>query len=433
MASTDDTQKNYDLVCEGGGVKGIGLAGAYSVLDEKGYKPQNVAGTSAGAITAALIAAKYSSEELKDIIFELDYRQFEDKDWLDRIPIVGMPLSILIEEGIYEGERFYEWMRGLLEAKGIRTFKDLKTEFDDPKYQYGLQVIASDVSARKLLILPRDAHLLGKEADDLEVALAVRMSMSIPIFFKPVVVANEQTNHKHVIVDGGMLSNFPVWLFDCSDEETPDWPTFGMLLVEPDPKVSIADRLPDPEKAPHGARGLVALLSGMLHTMMEAHDRIYLEKASFARTIPIPTLGVGTTEFDLTKERAQALYDSGRQATEKFLAAWDFAKYIAAFREGKTHHRREDLVERARGGGSGGRVAPALRLRLDAGAEDEAHLLRHRHDLPATRATSTSRCRTLTRLRSPGSPLPGRCATRSRRRPRSVPCSPSGRSGACSA
>jgi len=344
MASTDDTQKNVDLVCEGGGVKGIGLAGAYAVLDEEGYKPQNVAGTSAGAITAALIAAGYSSEELKDIIFELDFRQFEDKDWLDRIPVVGMPLSILTEEGIYEGERFLEWMRELLAAKGVKTFADLKTDFEDPKYQYRLQVIASDVSARALLVLPRDAHILGLDPDELEVALAVRMSMSIPIFFKPVLVDNPKTNHKHLIVDGGMLSNFPVWLFDCSDQETPDWPTFGLLLVEPDPKVSIADRLPNPEGAPHGGRALVALLSGMLHTMMEAHDRIYLEKATFSRTIPIPTLGVGTTEFDLTKERAQALYDSGRHATEKFLADWDFGAYVEAFRKGKTHHRREDLV-----------------------------------------------------------------------------------------
>ena len=345
MANADDAHdKKFDLVCEGGGVKGIGLAGAYSVLDEQGWKPQNVAGTSAGAITAALVAAGYSSQELKEIIFNLDYRQFEDKDWLDRIPAVGAPLSILTEEGIYEGERFLEWMTELLHAKDTHTFADLKTEFADPKYQYRLQVVVSDVSARQLLVLPRDAHLLGFEPDELDVALAVRMSMSIPIFFKPVKIENKETNQEHVIVDGGMLSNFPVWLFDSSDEETPDWPTFGMLLVEPDPKVPITERIPAPERSPHGVRALVSLLSGMLHTMMEAHDRLYLEKANYARTIPIPTLGVGTTEFDLTKERAQALYDSGRAASEKFLGGWDFDAYIAAFRQGKTHSRRDDLV-----------------------------------------------------------------------------------------
>ena len=51
-----------DLVFEGGGVKGIGLAGALATLEEREYGPQNIAGTSAGAITAALLAAGYSAD-----------------------------------------------------------------------------------------------------------------------------------------------------------------------------------------------------------------------------------------------------------------------------------------------------------------------------------------------------------------------------------
>ncbi len=343
MAESADYEHYVDLVCEGGGVKGIGLAGAFSVLEERGYKPQNVAGTSAGAITAALIAAGYTSAELKDVIFNLDFRQFEDEDWEDRIPLVGKGLGVLIEEGIYKGDDFLHWIRGLLEEKGIRTFADLKTDWSDPKYSSRLQVIASDTSARQLLVLPRDAADLGYQPDELEVALAVRMSMSIPIFFKPVRMENKKTNHEHVIVDGGMLSNFPVWVFDCEDEEVPDWPTFGLLLVEPDPKVPIGERIPKPEHAPRGARGLVDLVSSMIHTMMEAHDRLYLEKAEYARTIPIPTLGVQTTEFDISRDRAQALYDSGRSAAETFLETWNFQAYIEEFRSGKTHSRRAEI------------------------------------------------------------------------------------------
>jgi NTE family protein len=145
-------------------------------------------------------------------------------------------------------------------------------------------------------------------------------------------IENKETNHEHVIVDGGMLSNFPVWLFDCEDEETPDWPTFGLLLVEPDPKTPITERLPEPEQGPRGFKGLVVLLSIMVHTMMEAHDRLYVEKDQFARTIPIPTLGVGTTQFDLPHERKEAIYESGRQAAQKFLETWSFDAYIAEFR-----------------------------------------------------------------------------------------------------
>jgi NTE family protein len=339
-----DLSHNVDLVCEGGGVKGIGLAGAYAVLEERGYKPQNVAGTSAGAITAALIAAGYSSAEIKEIVFGLDFRSFEDKSWEDKIPGIGMGLSILFERGIYEGQRFMDWMTGLLAAKNIHTFGDLKTKWaDDPQYAYRLQVIASDLSARKLLVLPRDAGDLGLEPDELGVAEAVRMSMSIPIFFEPVQIENKLTYQQHVVVDGGMLSNFPVWLFD-SAEGVPDWPTFGLLLVEPDPKTPITARLPQPEKAPHGARALTELLGGIVHTVLEAHDRMYLEKATYARTIPIPTLGVGTTEFDLSHARALDLYNSGRAAAEHFLESWDFKAYIAEFRTGKSHSRRDDLT-----------------------------------------------------------------------------------------
>jgi len=74
------------------------------------------------------------------------------------------------------------------------------------------------------------------------------------------------------------------------------------------------------------------------------HDRLYVEQANYARTIAIPTLGVRTTEFDITPERAQALYESGRQAATQFLSTWDFAAYIAAFRRGREPSRRAHLV-----------------------------------------------------------------------------------------
>ncbi len=65
-------------------------------------------------------------------------------------------------------------------------------------------------------MLPRDAReQLGIDPDELEIATAVRMSMSIPMFFDPVVHRNPTNrDDEHVIVDGGLLSNFPIWLFD---------------------------------------------------------------------------------------------------------------------------------------------------------------------------------------------------------------------------
>ena len=119
------TVNHADLVFEGGGVKGIGLAGALQTLEERGYRPQNVAGTSAGSISAALLAAGYSAAELREIIMNLDYRQFEDKGWEDKVPLIERSLSMLLDLGLYEGKVFLEWIRERLADKGVRTFADL--------------------------------------------------------------------------------------------------------------------------------------------------------------------------------------------------------------------------------------------------------------------------------------------------------------------
>ena len=308
--------RHVDLVFEGGGVKGIALVGAYSVLEEEGYEPQNMAGASAGAIVATLIAAGYTSDELKEIISKLDYDQFKDEALDDRFPL-SKALSILRDLGIYEGKAFEEWMRGLLEAKGKHTFGDLiRREDVELRYRYKLQVIASDVTERRLLVLPRDAPKLGiEDPDDIDVAHAVRMSMSIPVFFEPVRFPNPGTREEHLIVDGGMLSNFPVWLFDA---EVPQWPTFGLKLTQ-EQEIPLGEQLPQPVPR-GGVTQVIGYLRSLVDTMMAAHDRLYIEDHEFDWTIAIDTLGVGTTEFDLSPERALALYGLGREAARKFLA-----------------------------------------------------------------------------------------------------------------
>jgi NTE family protein len=332
-----------DLVFEGGGVKGIGLAGAFAALQQRGFQHKSVAGTSAGAITAALVAAGYSSAELDEILLEVPFADFKDKGWEDRLPVVGRAVGLLRDRGIYEGRFFQDWIAGLLEAKRVTRFGQLVDEqAEDPANRYRLRVIASDVTHRRMLVLPDDADHLGVDPDELEIAYAVRMSMSIPIFFEPVVHQNPVTGEEHLIVDGGMLSNFPVWLFDCEGRD-PRWPTFGLMLVEPDPKVPIGHRLAGEE---HGAeRGsLLDYLKSLASTVMAAHDRLYLENATYARTIPIPTLGIGTTEFDIAPDRVRALYDSGHTAASEFLDNWDFAAYIEEFRQGRQGLGRRDLL-----------------------------------------------------------------------------------------
>jgi NTE family protein len=314
--TVEDT-KNVDLVFEGGGLKGIALVGAYSVLEEHGYAPQNMAGASAGAVVAALVAAGYTAAELRGVIADLDFRSLEDRIRKTRLPFLPNVISLLKDRGIYEGEAFHHWISDLLAAKGVRTFADLlrrpEAGPEELLYRYRLQLIASDLTEERLLVLPRDADKLGiEDPDELEVALAVRMSMSIPLLFEPVRFENPTTGEEHLIVDGGMLSNFPVWLFDA---EKPVRPTIGLKFIEEDPR-SPFGRL--------GSQGgwfsIVDYARRLIDTMMEAHDRLYLEESDFHRTIAIDPLGVGATQFDLPRERALALYDSGRAAAEAFLA-----------------------------------------------------------------------------------------------------------------
>ncbi len=318
-----------DAVFEGGGVKGIGLAGAVAVAEERGYRWANVAGTSAGAITAALLAAGYSAAEMKKVMEELDYNRFKDAGVLDKVPLVGPMASLVFEKGIYEGKFFENWMRGLLRKKNVETFGDLIIEEyqDDERYRFKLTVIASDISQGRMLVLPQDIADFGIRPEDLNVAAAIRMSMSIPFFFEPVKLKNMKTNQVSYIVDGGALSNFPVWLFD-TDGGIPEWPTFGFKLVEPG------------QGTPRRIKGPISLLAALISTMAEAHDARYIEDAQFVRTIPIPTLGVGTTEFDISREKSEALYQSGRQAAEKFFATWNFADYVDKYRKGKSQPER---------------------------------------------------------------------------------------------
>jgi len=264
---------------------------------------------------------------------ELDYNNFMDTGLLDRVPLVGKIASLIFEKGIYEGKWFENWMRGLLHKKNVKTFNDLILEKykDDERYRFKLRVIASDISRGRLLVLPQDIADFGIRPEDLNVTAAVRMSMSLPFFYEPVRLRNMKTNQVSYIVDGGILSNFPVWLFD-SEGTIPEWPTFGFKLVEPG------------EGTPHKIRGPISLLIAMFSTMSEAHDARYIKDIDFVRTIPIPTLDVRTTDFDLSLEKSEALYQSGRQAAEKFFAAWNFSVYIDKYRRGKPDlHRSHRL------------------------------------------------------------------------------------------
>lgn len=313
---------NYcDLVLEGGGVKGIALVGAIEVLEQAGYTFKRVAGTSAGAIVGSLVAAGLPASELVELLRGIDYRRFQDESWSDHLPL-GRALSLIIEQGVYEGDYLRTWLNERLAAHDVHTFADLPYEDDalslGPAQRFRLVVMASDISHGRLSRLPWDyPDRYDLDPGSQPVADAVRASMSIPFFYEPMRLKG--SHGTSVLVDGGVLSNFPIDVFDRTDG-APRWPTFGIKL----------SGRPGSQRQRFEVNDTVDLVRALVGTMVSAHDLIHIDDpAVIERTIFIDTLGVSTTDFDLDRATANRLYDNGRSAATRFLESWDWKAYRA--------------------------------------------------------------------------------------------------------
>ncbi len=328
-----------DAVFAGGGVKGIGLVGAVAAVEAAGYRLENLAGTSAGAIVASLLAVGYTGAELGDILQTLDYTRFRDEGFLDKLDLPGKALSIILEYGLYEGTYFEYWLDQLLRNKGKTTFGDIRLPAPaQEKYTYKFQAIAVDLTDRRMLVLPGDLRDFGFDPDPFPIAHAVRMSMSIPLFYEPVRLT-DRNGREHLIVDGGILSNFPVWLLD-DGSDNPPWPTFGFKLADPGDRDLIQGDGPP-------LANLAQYLEAAIGTMIDAQDATHIPSGcgDFQRTILIPSVvtvdgrrkKIATTDFAITPAESAALFANGRDAAERFLATWEFAAWTA-------QHRRPGAV-----------------------------------------------------------------------------------------
>jgi NTE family protein len=318
-----------DLVLEGGGVKGAGLAGAVGTLG-KTYGFHRVAGTSAGAIVASFIAAGLS-DQLETIMVNTNFADFLDEGgFLRHLGRVGQGEQILFHDGIYKGEALHTWIAKTLADRNVHTWGDLHVDGADKstpvQQRYRLVVVVSDISRGRMLRLPWDyADLLGEDPDTLPVADAVHASASIPFFFRPShlpvqpTLADGHTNL--VLTDGGMLSNFPIALFD-SDSDT-DHPTFGIKL---------SARLSLGQDGWNTTNDPLSLGKALVATMTNAHDQLYVDQASVStRTVFVDTSGVNSTDFTLTPAAKQDLFDKGAAAAAQFLGTWNFDAWKQAY------------------------------------------------------------------------------------------------------
>jgi NTE family protein len=294
---TDPAYTN--LVFEGGGVKGVAYVGALQALDERGILPgvRAVAGTSAGAITAALVAIGTPWEELQQTLLHLDFTVFDDGGW-------DGPLRVVERYGWYAGDAFHRWMQEQVKlhmGSADATFADVQA-----RRGIDLRVVTTDLSVRAPKILS------AATTPDLSVALGVRMSMSIPFYFAAVDL------DEVVYVDGGAVWNYPIEIFDRGRGP-------GYRRVEPGTDVHAGTlgfhlglmTTPTPRRV----HNLVGFTKDLYEAIMNVQaDFFRMVDEDVRRTVFIDDLGLPATDFAITMAQKEQLIRNGYQATGKYLA-----------------------------------------------------------------------------------------------------------------
>lgn len=283
-----------NLVLEGGGVKGIAYAGALKVLEDKNILPQidKVAGTSAGAISAALVSMRYSAAEIETIVNNTNFASFEDHKGIFHIPS---------KYGLYQGEAFLDWMKKQISNKGIpedATFAD----FIEKHNCLDLRVFATDLNMHQV------KEFSYKNTPTTIVAEAVRASMSIPLFFEAWQFPNGIPDN-HIYVDGGTVYNYPISTFDVGNDLNEK--TIGFHL----------DNLTG-EDAPNdlGYHHLFKYVKSLFKTLLNAQVIDFEKnKAQQSQTVRINDFGISATNFKITSQEKQQLYDSGIKCATEFL------------------------------------------------------------------------------------------------------------------
>ncbi len=345
-----------NLVFKGGGVRGIAYVGALKYLYENGLTRslERVAGTSAGAITALVLALNPESfSEIKRIADSLDYRKvpsegekseqgakgsqgeggsalaraaqlWQKSQSLGIVKNLQCTLRLVQDKGWYSSDYFYNWLREVIASrfsvdKKIFTFAD----FADPAIHKGgrpffdLYVTGTDISNRT-------SRLFSAETTpDMEVALAVRISMSIPLFFEAVPYQYPGTERPQVYADGGVMLNYPLSVFDdqkyCRRLDRGMNPeTLGLFLYSS----------PDATEYKE-IKGMVDYISALFESLLLVQERLVLYgEKNKGRTIFINDEGIPSTDFDLAPgdEKYAKLFDSGYRAAAEFFdhnANWD--------------------------------------------------------------------------------------------------------------
>lgn len=292
--------KNF--IFQGGGVKGIAYAGALQVAENRGILKNVVrtAGTSAGAITALLVALNLTAAQINNILSITNFSNFEDSKNV---------LRLAENYGLYKGDFFLQWITEIISkltnGKPL-TFKDLKTYgFKD------LSVVTTELNTGKIKICSTAT------TPDILVAEAVRASMSIPGVFS-VFRFTQGANPNFSYVDGGTLWNLPIEIYDTPGVLNNETLGFGLIDFE-DQETSVP--LGEWEPITWGKLCFEAILS-------DQTDRLLIGDVNHFRVVAIDDFNISATDFSLDESTKQKLFQSGIAATMNYLDGVDTFKTV---------------------------------------------------------------------------------------------------------
>jgi len=327
-----------NLVFEGGGVKGIAYAGALQILEQQKILPdiRRVAGTSAGAISAVLVALGANSQDVEEIVGGTHFRDFMDDSWG-----VLFDIDRLVDKyGWFKGDAFADWMcKQIFALYGDMdlTFGGLQAEAKNPGSRFKeLFIVGTNLTMQMPTVYSADT------TPDMPIWEAARISMSIPLFFAAIF------QEGNVLVDGGVTWNYPLDLFDDRKYVDPNDPWEPSLVNYPTRyddnhiynkqtlglRVDTRDeikaekeswRLP-PEKIEHLADYLKALVG----YMGDMANKMHLHDNDWHRTIALDAGGVGTTDFDLSDDKVQMLVKNGVDGAKAYFEWFNDSKAVPA-------------------------------------------------------------------------------------------------------
>lgn len=310
-----------NLVFEGAGIRGIAYSGVLRQLEKSGTinNIKRVGGTSAGAITALMISLGYNSEEMYEIISETKFQKFNDGEFI----FFGGFSRLNGKYGWYKGNEFTKWLEKLIKNKTGNsdiTFKELQEKGFKQLY-----VTATCMNKQKLIVFSFETYPQMKVKD------AVRISMSIPLYFEAVFIdsiGKVYKKHKNVenldvVVDGGIIGNYPIFIFDNMVMDSinhkirvPNPRTIG-VRIDSDFQI-LRDSL-DKELAPIQINNISDYLGAFYIIILENLNRNQLIPEDWQRTISVSSVGITPKIKKLTKLQKEALIHSGEQHTLEFI------------------------------------------------------------------------------------------------------------------